>query len=639
MNPNIAGIRHQGACFIRNGASIKYADIGVQLQNPAKPGSNGGFLVAESATFRNCRRSMVFLRDYQNFNVFTNKPIGNRTSFNNCTFTLDNTFDGDFAYFWDMVRFRNVTGIDFHHCQFINDAPHASSYPNDPKSGIQSINAEFSVDGNTSFFSGFGHAISAETEGGMQSFKVIGATFENNHVGIYSSVVKNPYIVKNTFRVGASFSSAWYNIGVYLVRSTGYKVEENNFDKYNQGVIDPVGILTTNSGTVPNQIYKNTFNGLHCANLANGTNRGGGTIGLQFLCNGNSNNQFDFAAKDGIGVAQRQGTPQISAGNTFTMLPPNSETHFQNLGGNLNYYWKGQNPINSSMPPKVNRIEAITANSCPSLIPPDESGNLSETEKQEMKTLFNTGAELSDRIYAADMLVREYLMDTSGQNFDSVRVWLKNKDDMESRFSIVETWLQQSQPDSAELALIAIPNQSSFSTEEEIEYGYFNTLKRLQINALRTGTSVEIMVQNNQDTLRQMAEAGDYYASFQAQVLLNEVLDSNYIREPVLPYPGGQGLIIPPGDRPVKQQTPYFLEAIPNPAQNTTDFHYRLQEDSKDAKLMLTSIDGRTVWETALEPASGKVKFDLTKIVRGIYLYQLVMDGKTLITNKLVVSK
>jgi hypothetical protein len=170
MNPNIAGIRHQGACFIRNGASIEGADIGVQLQNPAKPGSNGGFLVAESATFRNCRRSMVFLRDYQNFNVFTNKPIGTRTSFNNCTFTLDNTFDGDFAYFWDMVRFRNVTGIDFHHCQFINDAPHASSYPNDPKSGIQSINAEFSVDGNTSFFSGFGHAISAETEGGMQSF-------------------------------------------------------------------------------------------------------------------------------------------------------------------------------------------------------------------------------------------------------------------------------------------------------------------------------------------------------------------------------------------------------------------------------------------------------------------------------------
>jgi hypothetical protein len=79
--------------------------------------------------------------------------------------------------------------------------------------------------------------------------------------------------------------------------------------------------------------------------------------------------------------------------------------------------------------------------------------------------------------------------------------------------------------------------------------------------------------------------------------------------------------------------------AVPNPAKDMAVFHYSLQEESNNSKLLVQSVDGRTVWQSELDGQSGTVRWDLGSFTEGIYFYHLVMDGKAIFTEKLVIVR
>lgn len=673
----VQGVPKQGIAYLYNNAVIESANIGVRLQDPVKPHLTGGILWAFDATFKNCKNAMVDIRDYQNYNpYFDNAPIGNSTRFIRCNFVIDDGYAGDFTtHFWGAANLKNVTGINFTECNFRNNLPASlmpsgKPYADFRKYAINSIDAGFSVQGKClqklngkrqqwqrSEFKGFARAIYSGNKGSIRPFPVTGAKFSDNVVGIYAGRIDNSYIVDNVFEVGSDmpvlqpqFGDA-ANRGVELYNSRGYKVEENTFTTYTgSGTINPVGILTNDSGKASNEIYKNYFDGLYCANLSNGVNRGTNVDeGLVYRCNENSDNQFDFAVPEeqgpGQGIAEFQGAPQQSSGNVFSIDTPQPETHFQNREAPITYFWQtGSNKKPTHYTTSTIDLPLLQSgvNSCSSKLDGDEDGLLSETERQQHQSDFQNSTETSVRTYSADMLIQHYLTDTLQYRMDSVRYWLDRKGDLESRFSIVDTWLQESQPDSAQSALNIIPSQFTFTDEQEVEYGHFSTLKTIQVDAQQNSVSEEQMVNNHLDMLTALAEAGDFHAAVQAQILLNEHAGGTYLPGVILPSASLQAVVIPPTPSPGDirfQGAGVYVKAIPNPARNTTAFYYWMPEDTTNGKLTLTTLDGRVIREVLLTENSGKLNLDLNRLADGIYLYNLVSDGKTWGTHKLVITK
>jgi hypothetical protein len=639
---------NQGYARIRQGASIENATFGIRLGDSNIANSSGGILLASDATFKNCRYLMAQITNYQNHNSL-GQPIGNATYFTRCNFLIDGNYFGNFEPdFIEAVSLRNVTGIEFNQCVFQNDFH--TTETGTREEAIHARSTEFSATGCN--FSGFNQAVYAWSPYDFSTFRVKGSTFSNNAIAISAQRINNAFIVDNDFIVGHEASltpplnSDPASIGLQLHRCTGYKVEGNDFTVYQgAGTIDPVGALVVQSGDESNEVYRNTYTGVHCGNLAQGDNRGDTpTKGLVFSCNTNSDNQYDFAVtKEGEGIAQNQGASNLPAGNTFTIPGDNQFTHYYNELQGINYFYpSGQIHPSKYTTSTITKIPTFSVNTCTPKIGQNGDGKLTETEVELFETELNSSFEVSVRAYAANMLIRNILTDSANQSLSAVRPYLASLNTMESRFGIVETWLQEALADSAEQAMNAIPNQITLTQDEQAEYSRFVGLKTLQINALRNNLSEEQMVVANENALTALANAGDYYASVQAQLLLNDVLDAGYRVEVDLPdEPEGEHLMPPSGNGPVKadKRTFTYVKAAPNPAKNITVFHYRLPETFQTGKITVTTADGRLVWETNLEALNGKIEMDLGKLDIGVYFYNLVSDGKVIITEKLVIAR
>jgi hypothetical protein len=81
-----------------------------------------------------------------------------------------------------------------------------------------------------------------------------------------------------------------------------------------------------------------------------------------------------------------------------------------------------------------------------------------------------------------------------------------------------------------------------------------------------------------------------------------------------------------------------LLQNAPNPVNGTTAIRYSLPEGAGRAQLLLTDALGRSIKAIQLTSA-GVVNVDVSGLSSGVYNYSLVIDGKTLQTKKMTVTK
>ena len=164
------------------------------------------------------------------------------------------------------------------------------------------------------------------------------ANFINNKIGIQTDGVQAPVSRYNLFRVGSG-TAAVNGLGVFVNSGSMYDISSNSFVPISSAALYTTGVLISKSGSDPNVVRSNDYYGLWCANLSNYLNRNpnpNSINGLQFLCNTNSNNRHDIAARsqnvqiiNGIpvysfgsspvdGIAGNQGSINKAAGNTFS---------------------------------------------------------------------------------------------------------------------------------------------------------------------------------------------------------------------------------------------------------------------------------------------------------------------------------
>jgi hypothetical protein len=267
-------------------------------------------------------------------------------------------------------------------------------------------------------------------------------------------------------------------------------------------------------------------------------------------------------------------------------------------------------------------------------------------EKAGFREAFFSAAETPEKFYAANMLIRDFLINDSIQEMDSVRVWLTRKGDLFSYFSIVDSWLQENQPDSAAQVLNAIPMLFNLTGGDLTEYNYFDSLKTIQIVAQLAEKDDDDMVLDNLTEIQGFAEAGNYLASAQAQAMINSVLGNTYEQILVLPTEEAfQSRLSPPDKKDqvaredAKAIASVSLTAAPNPATETISVYYRLPDEEAAGKLKITTFSGLTIEEKDVLNSSGRIEFNIAHLPDGVYFCTLLSGGNKWKTIKLVVAR
>lgn len=345
----------QGYVELKNGATIENAVCALALWRPDYWSTTGGIVHAEDAVFRNNQRSVHALH-YKNISPVNGKQTDYNSWFKRCQFIVDENYLGDEDHvFHKHVDLDHVRGIKFFACDFSVAAP--SSNISYWTSGIAGYEAGFSVSGmcsnnniypcpsyDNSTFSGFLSAISAVNDGTRTppTISVTHSSFKNNDFGIYISNLSNTSVRFCDFNVKRQDN--WLcGAGIFLENVLNYSVEENALAKTNTFNGEGYGVVIKNCA-VQSKVYRNQFENLYCGNLAWGRNilmkSSNNYIGLEYGCNTNTGNTFDFyvLGDEGVfsGLQSSQGSSLAAARNTFS----DNGYHFYNGGDHrITYYY------------------------------------------------------------------------------------------------------------------------------------------------------------------------------------------------------------------------------------------------------------------------------------------------------------
>jgi hypothetical protein len=78
---------------------------------------------------------------------------------------------------------------------------------------------------------------------------------------------------------------------------------------------------------------------------------------------------------------------------------------------------------------------------------------------------------------------------------------------------------------------------------------------------------------------------------------------------------------------------------FPNPLQNSTSIRYNISKDTKNASLLITDLNGKTIKQINIMPGNGVVNVDASSLSGGTYTYTLIGDGNKIDSKRMVIAK
>jgi hypothetical protein len=83
----------------------------------------------------------------------------------------------------------------------------------------------------------------------------------------------------------------------------------------------------------------------------------------------------------------------------------------------------------------------------------------------------------------------------------------------------------------------------------------------------------------------------------------------------------------------------YVSHLYPNPAVDFAQVDYQFSGNNQEVKITIYNVLGLVVKEIDLDKDDRSVKISLRELNSGLYMYQLLVDGKPVATKKLMVRK
>jgi hypothetical protein len=335
---------------------IENAMIGIDVGGNF-PNNAGGIVRASQSTFRNNYNDVIFKKYH--FEI-GNDPVQNKSYFNLCTFVTDEHLNNPSLSPNNHVLLKSVDKISFKNCSFMNKTDINTYNWFNRGTGIYSSRASFTVDGSNDAWTG-SPTDSEQTTFYKLLYGIRSAGFNDPAAfytckeqefqyclyGIVNYNTDNVLIYLNNFKLpdAAGFSSNQsVERGIYLTNSTGYTVEQNTFDGFDDFQVNDdfpcaLGIWVDNSGDAANEIRNNDFNEMKLGTYITRNNKnmvvgpdstnadydiGFEQTGLQLICNTYTNGQTDIFRDAQTLIRQDQGGIQpmplgfLNAGNRFS---------------------------------------------------------------------------------------------------------------------------------------------------------------------------------------------------------------------------------------------------------------------------------------------------------------------------------
>lgn len=403
----INGSYTQGRVIMRNNAEINHARVALDLWDGINFNTTGGVVDAKDAGFNNNGMAIRALY-FQNINPVNGNIIDYYTKFTNCSFSIDKDYPLEGEMFHHHVVLANVKGLKFFGCHFsLQDCPDGLCA--EDNAAIFAIDGGFTLNkycNNSNIYPcpennyvyniirGFYMGINAVNIGTTpHAFTVKHSRFGSNTFGIHTMQDAFPTILHSVFYTDGPGDC---RVGVYLDNTSSFVIEDNIF--YGAVTLDNTpaerfGTAVFNSQG-DNNIYRNIFTDLTCANFSDFRNRpiissfyGNG---LTYKCNTCGHNQYDFlvpkADDNNYGIQIHQGDALLAAGNRFST---NATYQFYNGVPIPIIYYQYQGDPDQILNSYYNVIPiAAPENECPDHYNESNDPVLSEAEKQQRETAY-----------------------------------------------------------------------------------------------------------------------------------------------------------------------------------------------------------------------------------------------------------
>ena len=402
-----------GKVELKNGAIIENALIGINTTRVDVPGEGidpdytGGQIYASSSTIRNCQTG-VYIQPY---------PYDSWCTFVNCTFETTGELAEPGLLPEAHMKLSGVQNIRIKGATFRNTRDLSACNIDERGTGIYGFDSQFEVSAHClsgdipcsqikeSTFGDMFYGVKALTPRPTKTFTITGSEFTENFRGLYVSGVSNISVTGNSFQAIENTMGMEDDYCMYMDHCTGYEVEDNIFSGYYPYQNGGIGLVVNESGSDPNIVYRNNFNGMNIGILAQGCNRGP-LEGLQLKCNDYTDCEMDKVitwegeSPDYVGIAPSQGSsspepaPEDMAGNLFdihSQTPNNDFDDINNEANSITYYYPQfyddyrvrpvdftQNTVNIE---EVGEVDWTYENGCP----PDEAGGGGSSSEEELR--------------------------------------------------------------------------------------------------------------------------------------------------------------------------------------------------------------------------------------------------------------
>lgn len=396
----------QGYVCIMNGAEINDARVAIDLWDGINYETTGGIANVSDATFHNNGigiRALCFKNKKPN----SNKESAYKATVKNSSFLIDENYPTQGAIFKCHMDLFKVRGILVQGCVFsIEDCPEGLSEETNCAIFVHDGSCQIfdycsnnnyipclAINYTKSFFLGFDIGINAINDVGYNSaLTVKNSVFSNNTIGIRTLNDVNTTILFSDFNVGNDDDCG---IGIYLEKTPDFCIEENTFRKAENASpnVDCYGIVVDHSQS-SNDIYRNSFSNLTCANYAMGSNCKSIDEGLTYRCNDNTSNGLDiyvpttsFIIYSYYGISPYQGSSTIPAGNTFSQTGVQWQI-YNGAHDPITYFYNANNPPEepqSSFINNVRKMQLLVSNECASNYDSNGSSspNLPPSDRQQ----------------------------------------------------------------------------------------------------------------------------------------------------------------------------------------------------------------------------------------------------------------
>ncbi|PJB54887.1 MAG: hypothetical protein CO098_19340 [Bacteroidetes bacterium CG_4_9_14_3_um_filter_41_19] len=243
---------------------------------------------------------------------------------------------------------------------------------------------------------------------------------------------------------------------------------------------------------------------------------------------------------------------------------------------------------------------------------------------------------------ACNYLIRDIVLDSTGIEYDSLRLWLTNNESLNSAYEIVDSYIAQDSITAALSYLTNIPNNFDLSADQLTEYNYFYDLKTVLISAQQQSRNILQLDSLEVTELVEIADTSNFIAGAQAQSILNFGYGYSYLVFPDLPNEPNlkqSRNIEDYNDDWVKAiNDNHFIEAFPNPASTWVTFKYTLPYQTESALIEVVDISGLTIKTIEVDSPFGQMTWDTRNIQTGLYIYNLKVNNNIIDQRKLIIN-